>query len=155
MTTRSKKPTHPVGNNSTSSRKSTSSPTPWSVKDATPSVFLPANPTPHVFDASKRLQQLKDGLDPKSSFYYFYEVQHNNIRAAIKAYEEGKIPLGSTRYFLDGKSVPEAEAARAHTCVWKEVCSLFYFPSFLTCSFTSLTVTETSACRLSAGAAGE
>ena len=146
ITIRTKKPTHPVGNNSTppafmtSSRKSTSSPTPFSTKDATPTVFLPASPTPHVFDPAKRLQELKDGLDPKSSFYYFYEGQHPNIRAAIKAYEEGKIPLGSTRYFLGGKIVPEAEATRANTFVWKEVYSLFYFPSFLTCSFTSLTV---------------
>ena len=146
ITIRTKKPTHPVGNNSTppafmtSSRKSTSSPTPFSTKDATPTVFLPASPTPHVFDPAKRLQELKDGLDPKSSFYYFYEGQHPNIRAAIKAYEEGKIPLGSTRYFLGRKIVPEAEATRANTFVWKEVCSLFYFPSFLTHSFTSLTV---------------
>lgn len=34
--------------------------------------WLPVTPIPHVFDPSKRLQDLKDGLNPESSFYYFY-----------------------------------------------------------------------------------
>lgn len=36
------------------SRQSTSSLTPFTAKDDTPKAFLPANPTPHIFDASKR-----------------------------------------------------------------------------------------------------
>lgn len=78
-------------------------PTPFATKDTTPTAVLPGNLPPRVFD--QRLQELKDGLNPASSFYYFYEGQHPNIRAAIKAYESGKMPLGSTTYFVGGKPV--------------------------------------------------
>lgn len=118
-------------------------PTPWATKDdTTPTAVLPGNLSPPVFDPAKRLQQLKDGLNPASSFYYFYEGQHPNIRAAIKAYESGKMPLGSTTYFVGGKSVSEAEAAAAKTFVWKEVCWLFHHSTFLACRFKTLTVTK-------------
>lgn len=68
-----------------------------------------------VFDPSQRLQELKDGLNPHSSFYYFYEGQHPNIRAATKAYEDSKMPLRSTTYSIGGKVVSKAEAAVATT----------------------------------------
>ena len=122
---------------------------PFVTKDgSTPTAFLPATPMPLVFDLSKRLQELKDGLNPQSSFYYFYEGQHPNIRAAIKAYEDGKMPLGSTTYFIGGKIVSKAEAAVATTFVWKEVCSSFHHKTFLTCR---IQVTKRNiACRVSA-----
>lgn len=116
-------------------------PTPFATKDTTPTAVLPGK-SPPVFDPAKRLQQLKDGLNKASSFYYFYEGQHPNIRAAIKAYESGKMPLGSTTYFVGGKPVSEAEAAAAKTFVWKEVCWLFHHSTFLTCRFKTLTVTK-------------
>lgn len=94
--------------------------------------WLLVTPIPRVFDPSKRLQDLKDGLNPESSFYYFYTGQHPNIRAVIKAYEDGKMPLGSTTYFKNGNIVSKAEAAVPDTFVWEEVCSLFHHPTFLT-----------------------
>ena len=101
---------------------------------------------PVVFDPSQRLQELKDGLNPHSSFYSFYEGQHPNVRAAIKAYEDGKVPLGSTNYFIGGKVVSKAETAVATTIVWEEVCLVFHHPTFLTCTDRN----EILACRASA-----
>lgn len=68
---RTKKSAHSAPSNSTpaaffSSHQSTSTPTPFATKDSTPTAFLPANPMPHIFDPVKRLQQLKDGLNPKA-----------------------------------------------------------------------------------------
>lgn len=123
-----------------------SQPPPFATKDSTPIVFLPVTPMSLVFDPSQRLQELKDGLNPHSLFYYFYEGQHPNIRAATKAYEDSKMPLGSTTYSIGGKVVSKAEAAVATTFVWEEVCSLFHHPTFLTCTDRN----ETLAGRVSA-----
>ena len=123
-----------------------SQPPSFATKDATPTVFLPVTPMPLVVDPSQRLQELKDGLNPHSSFSYFYEGQHPNIRAAIKAYEGCKMPLGSTTYFIGGKIVSKAEAAVTTTFVRGEVCSLFHHPTFLTCTDRN----KTLACRVSA-----
>lgn len=98
-----------------SPQRCASQPPPFATKDSTPIVFLPVKPMSLVFDPSQRLQELKDGLNPHSSFYYFYEGQHPNIRAAIKAYEDSKMSLGSTTYSIGGKVVPKAEAAVATT----------------------------------------
>ena len=79
---------------------------------------------------SKRLQDIKDGLNPQSSFYCFIEGQHPNIRAVIRAYEDGLMAHGRTTYFNRGKIVSEAEAAMRDDFVWEDVCSFFQFPKF-------------------------
>lgn len=97
---------------------------PRPAKMASPKIltFSPSMPIPHVFDPAKRLQDLKNGLNPQNSFYYFVEGQHPNIRAVIQAYESGVMALGSTTYFKGGKVVSEAEANKHDDFVWKEVC---------------------------------
>lgn len=56
-------------------------------------------PLPLVWDPAKRLQGLKESLDPKSSHYYFIERMHPNIKAVIAAYEAGTMTEGGTFYF--------------------------------------------------------
>lgn len=58
-------------------------------------------PLPRVWDPAKRLQGLKESLDPKSKHYYFIERMHPNIKAVIAAYEAGKITNEGTFYFID------------------------------------------------------
>jgi len=52
--------------------------------------FSPAIPLPAVFDAQKRVQELRGYLDPRN-LQYRPEQQHVNINTAIKLYEDGKI----------------------------------------------------------------
>lgn len=87
-------------------------------------------PFPLVFNRSKRLQDLKDGLNPESSFYYFIKGQHPNIRAVIQAYEDSLMVHESTAYFKEGKIVYEAEAAIRSDFMWEEVPFVFHLPTF-------------------------
>ena len=52
--------------------------------------FSPVIPWPQPFDVEKRIQELRDHLDPNDPSYQ-PEQQHTNIKAAIKLYEDGKI----------------------------------------------------------------
>ncbi len=80
-------------------------------------------PIPPVFDPVDRLRHLREILDPNSPSYYFIEGQHQNIRAAIAAYEAGEITETEPAYFKRGKRVSAAEGSKLDTFVWKEVCT--------------------------------
>lgn len=77
-------------------------------------------PLPLVCDSAKRLQGLKECLDPKSSHYYF---MHPNIKAVIAAYEAGKMTNGGTFYFMGGKMVTKSEADSRKQLLWTEIRS--------------------------------
>lgn len=85
--------------------------------------FCPVLPLPLVWDRAKRLQGLKESLDPKSPHYYFIERMHPNIKAVIAAYEAGKIPDEGTFYFMGGKMVMKSEADSRKELLWTEVRS--------------------------------
>lgn len=85
--------------------------------------ILPAMPIPPVFDPVERLRHLREILDPNSPSYCRIEGQHENIRAAIAAYEAGEITEKEPGYFKRGKHVTAAEGSKLDTFVWREVCS--------------------------------
>lgn len=80
--------------------------------------FCPVMPLPHVWDSAKRLQGLKESLDPKSSHYYFIDRMHPNMKAVIAAHETGKISNEGTFYLMRGKMVAESEADMRKDLVW-------------------------------------
>lgn len=80
-------------------------------------------PLPLVWDPAKRLQGLKESLDPKSSHYYFIERMHPNIKAVIAAYEASTMTEGGTFYFIGGKMVTKSEAESRRELLWTEVRS--------------------------------
>lgn len=80
-------------------------------------------PLPLVWDAAKRLQGLKESLDPKSRHYYFIEHMHPNTKAVIAAYEAGKMPNEGMFYFMGGKMVTKSEAYSRKKLFWTEVRS--------------------------------
>lgn len=85
--------------------------------------FSPVIPLPRVWDPAKRLQGLKESLDPRSKHYYFIERMHPNLKAVIAAYEAGQITNGGTFYFMGGKMVPKSEAESRKELLWTEVRS--------------------------------
>ena len=87
---------------------------------------LPSNPqTPIEFNVDERIACLNEYLDPESSRYKPTE-HHQNIRAAIKCYEEKTIkdPGYSRTHFKAGKII-SAEEATSSADVWTEVCPFF------------------------------
>lgn len=94
--------------------------------DNTPLTFFsPATPIPRVWDPARRLQGLRDCLNPNSPGYHFVVGMHDNIRAAIAAYESGQMPTQGTVYFKYGRRVTEAEGKVLDDYVWREVCGFF------------------------------
>ena len=83
--------------------------------------FSPVVPIPRVWDRARRLQNLRNCLDPNSPGYHFVEGLHLNIRAAIAAYENGQMPNRGTVYFKHGRMVTEAEGKVRDDYVWIEV----------------------------------
>jgi hypothetical protein len=71
--------------------------------------FLPAIPLPVPFDVPKRIQTLRGYLDPNNPDYQ-PEIQHVNIKAAIKLYETGEIDGNQKVYIKDGKIVSREES---------------------------------------------
>ena len=69
---------------------------------------LPLIPIPLLFDAKKRIQELRSYLDPKCPDCE-PENQHINIKALIKLYEEGKIDGTKEVCIKDGKIVSKEE----------------------------------------------
>ncbi len=101
--------------------------------------FSPAIPIPFVFDVQKRIQQLRDFLDPKHPLYQ-PEQQHVNIKAVIKLYEDKKIDGIQGIWVMEGKVVTEEEAENYASWAWEEVyLFLFSPPKFLTSITTHLT----------------
>ena len=81
--------------------------------------WLPAIANPAPFDVQKRIQELRDCLDPKTP-YYQPERQHVNIKAAIKLYEEGKIDGVKQVHIMNGEIVPEEKIFKGPSCSWSE-----------------------------------
>jgi hypothetical protein len=81
--------------------------------------FSPAIPLPAPYDIEKRIQQLRNYLDPNHPDYQ-PEQQHTNIKAAIKLYEDGKIDGWKPVYITDGKIVPKEEIFRGGSWSWSE-----------------------------------
>lgn len=73
--------------------------------------FSPAWSAPIQFDVQKRIQQLRNYLDPNHPEYQ-REQQHVNIKAIIKLYEEGKIDGITQVWIKDGKIVSKEEARK-------------------------------------------
>jgi hypothetical protein len=89
--------------------------------------FSPAIAVPVPFDVKKRIQELRDCLDPKHP-HYECEQQHVNIRAAIQLYEDGKIDGSEEVFIMDGKVVTEEEMYKGTTWTWVEVHSFKSLP---------------------------
>jgi hypothetical protein len=70
--------------------------------------FSPAIPWPQPPDIQKRIQELRDYLDPNNPNCQ-PEQQHSNIKAAIKLYQDGKIDGVEQVFLMDGKVVPREE----------------------------------------------
>jgi hypothetical protein len=83
--------------------------------------FSPPMPQPPVWDVTARLSLLRERLDPQSRNYYFIKGMHANIRAVIRAYDEGKMPNHGKVYFKGGLMVLEEEGKNLNDFVWKEV----------------------------------
>lgn len=73
------------------------------------------------FSPAKRLQSLKESLDPKCKHYYFIERMHPNFKAVIAAYESGTNE--GTFYFMGGKMGKKSEAESRKELLWTEVRS--------------------------------
>jgi O-phosphoseryl-tRNA(Cys) synthetase len=73
--------------------------------------FLPAIPLPSVFDVQERINQLRSYLGPKDPRYE-REEQHDNIKAVIKLYEDGKIDGSQHVYIIEGKIVTREEVSK-------------------------------------------
>jgi hypothetical protein len=58
----------------------------------------------------RRLASLRAYLDPESPRYFPIKGQHDNIRAAIHAYESGLIDGSKEIWFAGGEIVTEEEA---------------------------------------------
>jgi hypothetical protein len=71
--------------------------------------FSPAIPIPVPFYVQKRIQELRSYLHSNNPNYQ-PEIQHINIKAAIKLYEEGKIDGMDQVFIRDGKIVSREEA---------------------------------------------
>ena len=68
----------------------------------------------------ERVAVLKRGLDPQDRLYL--PKQKQNLEALINMYENGEIQIGPDVIFLvDGKIVPEDEAALPRKIFWREV----------------------------------
>ncbi|KFY81690.1 hypothetical protein V500_11186 [Pseudogymnoascus sp. VKM F-4518 (FW-2643)] len=81
--------------------------------------FSPAIPIPFVFDVQARIKALQSYLDPNNPDYQ-PERQHENIRAVIKLYEEGKIDGLKRTTIIDGKIAHFEEAFTSKTGSWIE-----------------------------------
>ena len=86
-------------------------------------VFSPAFPfgPPH-FDVPRRINQLKEMMNPNSPTYML-ENQHPNLRAVIHAYETGAMH-GKEIWLKNGKIVPRAEAMEGGGFIGHEVIDL-------------------------------
>jgi len=89
--------------------------------------FSPAIAVPVPFDVKKRIQELRDCLDPKHA-HYECEQQHVNIRAAIQLYEDGKIDGSKPVFIMEGKVVTEQEIYKGPAWTWVEVHSFKSLP---------------------------
>jgi hypothetical protein len=85
----------------------------------TPIKILPTIPLVEPFNIGKRIEELRNYLDPKHSSYQ-PERQHNNIRAAIKLYERGQIDGTEQVFIKDGKIVTKKEIFEGPPCSWIE-----------------------------------
>ena len=70
--------------------------------------FSPAIPWPQPPDIQKRIQELRDYLDPNNPNCQ-PEQQHSNIKAAMKLYQDGKIDGVEQVFLMDGKVVSREE----------------------------------------------
>jgi hypothetical protein len=77
---------------------------------APPSFWSACPLGPPRIDVARRLASLRAYLDPNSPRYFPITGQHDNIRAAIQAYENGLIDGSKEIWFAGGKIVTEAEA---------------------------------------------
>lgn len=84
-------------------------------------IFSPAIPRPLVVDIAGRIKRLQDYLDPKNPMYQ-PEAQHDNIRTAIRLYEEGKLDGNGFITITDGKVGTLEAAFKSKTPSWGEVC---------------------------------
>ncbi len=82
--------------------------------------FSPATPIPRVFDVQARIKALEGYLDPANPNYE-PERQHDNIRAAIKLYKEGKIDGIQRTTIIDGKIARFEDAFTSKSGSWIEV----------------------------------
>lgn len=88
-----------------------------------PVVWLPAYPCPPVpFDVKTRIKELRCHLDPKHA-YYEDPLQHQNIEAVIRLYEEGKINGVDTVYVQRGKIISWEDILKDPGPVWLEEIS--------------------------------
>ncbi|KFY15433.1 hypothetical protein V492_01986 [Pseudogymnoascus sp. VKM F-4246] len=81
--------------------------------------FSPAIPIPLVFDVEGRIKELQGYLDPSNPDYQ-PEWQHENIRAVIKLYEEGKIDGIQRTTIINGKIASYEDAFTSKTGSWIE-----------------------------------
>ena len=85
-----------------------------------PVVWLPQNPCPPIpFDVQGRITELRTYLDPNSSRYQRPE-QHENIKALITLYEEGKINGGDRVYIQKGKIIQREHMLKDPGWTWAE-----------------------------------
>jgi hypothetical protein len=81
--------------------------------------FAPAIPLSEPPDIQKRIQELREYLDP-THVNYQREEQHVNVEAAVKLSEEGKINGEEHIYIMDGKVVSREETFRQKAFSWME-----------------------------------
>lgn len=77
-------------------------------------------PNPIKFDVEKRIEDLRNYLNPSHPEYERHE-QHSNIREAIKLYEEGRIDGMERAHIMNGRRVSHAEMMSRTTWGWTEV----------------------------------
>ena len=80
-------------------------PSEWegSASSTLPENFQPAMPVPLLlFDKDKRIAERKANIDPGSKYYFPVIHHHENIKAVIHAYEEGKLDHIREAWFADG-----------------------------------------------------
>jgi len=81
--------------------------------------FSPVIPSPTPFDVQKRIQELRDYLDPNKP-HYQPEEQHLNVKAAIKLYEDSKIDGKEQVFMMNGKVVDRDEIFKGPFRSWFE-----------------------------------
>ncbi len=85
-----------------------------------PVIWLPRNPCPPVpFDVKARIEQLRSYLDPNNS-HYQRPQQHENIKAVIRLYEEGKINGVDSVYVQRGKIIALEDILKNPGSIWAE-----------------------------------
>jgi hypothetical protein len=108
--------------------------------------FSPAIPWVLPFDVQKRIQELRGYLDPKNP-QYEPRQQHDNIRAVIQLYEDGKIDGSEQVCVMEGKIVTRQEMFEGTARAWVEVYTLKSLHKDLSNEWVQVTGRVSTICR--------